>query len=525
MDRRGFLRHAGGLVVAAPPLAAFLASCTRANDSFRALQAGASASPRSGAGTPPWNQLAAELHGKLILPGMPGYPVARLGYDPRFDGIHPRAIVKAVSAADVAHTIAFARAHGLRFAARSGGHSYAGYSLSHGIVIDVSPMAAVRPHPATDTVTIGAGARLIEVAAGLAPTGRMLPGGTCATVGISGLTMGGGQGVTGRRFGLTCDSLRSATVVLADGSVVTADASTHPDLFWALRGGGGGNFGVVTSFTFATHALARLTAFSLSWPWSRADDVLKAWQTWAPNAPAPLWSSCRLRWIPGSGPSVSVSGAWSAAPAGLAGHLDQLASAVGSAPTRSVRTMSYLDAEMYFAGCSGFAVDDCSLTVDGGRLSRQGSLAKSDFFDRAIPNAVIGKLLGRIEARGGAPALSSHGGGVLFDAWGGKIAQTAPNATALPHRHAHFLAQEFVTFGSLTQAELTANRHWLHALWQTLRPAASGFAYVNYIDPDLTGWLHAYYGANLARLVEVKRTYDPQDAFRFAQSIPTSLPA
>ena len=505
MDRRRFLQHAGKALAATPAVSALLATT-------RVLAA------------PPWGTLAGQLTGRLIRPGMPAYPTARLGYDPRFDGIHPKAIVMAATPADVARTIAFARANGLRFAARCGGHSYGGYSLSNGIVIDVSPMGAVRPHPAARTATIGAGARLIDVAAGLAPTGAMIPGGTCATVGISGLTMGGGQGVTGRRFGLTMDSLRGATVVLADGSIVRCDEDAHPDLLWALRGGGGGNMGVVTSFTFATHRLARLTVFSLTWPWSRADEVLRAWQSWGPSAPAALWSSCRLRWIGGSGPSVSVSGAWTGAPAALTAHLNAFAADVGSAPGRSVQTMSYLQAEMYFAGCSSLSVDQCSLSTTGGRLSRQGSFAKSDFFDGPMGPAVRGALLKRIEARGADAALRSHSGGVLFDAWGGRIADVGPAATAFRHRQARFLAQEFVTFGSLDPAEAQANRRWLQHLWHDLRPAASGFAYVNYIDPDLPNWKHAYYGANLAKLVRVKRRYDPDDVFRFAQSIPITLP-
>ncbi len=153
MDRRRFLQHAGKAIVAAPAVSALLATS-------RVLAA------------PPWATLAAQLTGRLIRPGMPAYPRARLGYDPRFDGIRPRAIVQAANPADVARTIAFAQANGLRFAARCGGHSYGGYSLSNGIVIDVSPMATVHPHPAAQTATIGAGARLIDVAAGLAPGGR-----------------------------------------------------------------------------------------------------------------------------------------------------------------------------------------------------------------------------------------------------------------------------------------------------------------------------------------------------------------
>jgi hypothetical protein len=532
MDRRGFIRRAGGLLLASPTLASLVSSCTRSTTetptvgrSASTTTSGASLSSPGAHATLRWDELAANLRGRLIRPGTPGYPVARLGYNLRFDDVRPRAIVMAASAEDVSKAILFARDHGLRFAARCGGHSYGGYSLSTGIVIDVSAMANVQPSPSSGAVTIGAGANVIDVAAGLAPGGVVLPTGTCATVGISGLTMGGGQGVTGRRFGLTCDSLRAATVVLADGSIVTCDESNDSDLFWALRGAGGGNLGVVTSFTFATYPLSQVTAFGMSWSWSDAEAVLGAWQSWGPAAPAALWSSCRLRWIPGTGPVVSVSGAWSAAPAALPSHLEELASATPNPPSRSTLTMSPLDAAKYFAGCSIYSIDECRLAIQGGRLSREGSLAKSDFFDGPIAPEVARAVIGRIEARGAAVALASHTAGVLFDAWGGKIAAVASDATAFPHRRARFLAQEFVTFdGAVQDAELEANRRWLTSMWRAFRSAASGFAYVNYIDPELRGWLNAYYGDNLNRLVEVKRRYDPDEAFRFPQSIPTTAP-
>ncbi|TMK37027.1 MAG: FAD-binding oxidoreductase [Actinobacteria bacterium] len=525
MDRRGFLRRAGGLILASPPLAALVGACTRATSTSTPTTSAPPTTPTTSVPPGiPWDDLAAGLHGRLIRPGTPSYPGARLAYDPRFDDIRPRAIVMANTAGDVARTILFARDHSLAFAARCGGHSYGGYSLSDGIVIDSSEMATIRT--GAGTAMIGAGAKVIDVAAGLAAAGAVIPVGTCATVGISGLTLGGGQGIVGRRFGLTCDSLRAATVVLADGRIVTCDASTDADLFWALRGAGGGNLGVVTSFTFVSHPLNAITAFSMSWPWSDAADVVAAWQTWGPSVPAPLWSSCRLRWIPGSGPSVSVSGAWSSAASELARHLDELASASRHAPSRSTVTMSPLDAARYFAGCSSYSIEDCRLTEQGGRLTREGSLAKSDFFDRSIDADVVRAALALIEGRGATTALAAQTAGVLFDAWGGTITDVAPDGTAFPHRGARFLGQEFVTFhGPITDATLGTNRGWLTNLWRAFRPAASGAAYVNYIDPELRDWLRAYYGDNLARLVDVKRRYDPDDAFRFAQSIPTTLPS
>jgi hypothetical protein len=530
VQRRTLLRRSAAWLLAAPSLGAIADACTRTPVApSPTVSSPKPSAPLSTSPSPvPWDGLAAQLRGRLIRPGTPAYANAKLDYDPRFDTIHPRAVVMAESAHDVARTIAFARERGMAFAARSGGHSYAGYSLSDGIVIDVSRMAEVRA--ASGTATIGAGAKMIDVAAGLAPAGAVVPGGTCATVGIAGLTMGGGQGVTGRLLGLTCDSLLQATVVTADGRVLTCDQQTDPDLFWALRGGGGGNFGVVTSFTFRTHELASLTIFALSWPWSTAASVVEAWQTWGPDAPRPLWSSCRLRWIPGAGPSVSIGGVWAGSAAGsadgLAAHLSDLSTAVGSVPSRSVTTMSYLDAALYLAGCSGYPVGGCRLTTQaaGGRLQREASIAKSDFIDRPMGPVVTARMLAAIESRGATPSLSEQEGGVLLDAWGGEIAETAGGATAFPHRETRFLAQEFVTFKTALSDEVsTANREWLDGLWRDLRPAASGFAYINYIDPELAAWQRAYYGSNLARLVQVKRTYDPDEVFRFAQSVPTSL--
>jgi FAD/FMN-containing dehydrogenase len=189
--------------------------------------------------------------------------------------------------------------------------------------------------------------------------------------------------------------------------------------------------------------------------------------------------------------------------------------------------MSYLDAALYLAGCSGFSTEQCQLSARSpkGKLQREASLARSDFFDQPISGAEARALLRSIAARGDPAALAGQEAGVLLDAWGGRIAEVADDATAFPHRQAKFLAQEFVTFRTATSAAtIAANRKWLNDLWRGLRPAASGFAYVNYIDPALPDWLDAYYGANLPRLVQVKRAYDPLGRFRSPQGIPTSMP-
>ena len=194
-----------------------------------------------------WQQLASSLTGHLVRPGDPTYLVDLQLYDPRYDGVRPAGIAYCASAGDVQRCVDFARQHHLAAAARSGGHSYGGYSTTTGLIVDVTGMSRVSVSAAGSggvrTATVGSGARLIDVYSGLNAQGVSIAGGSCATVGIAGLTMGGGQGVLGRLHGLTCDQLTAVELVTADGKLQTVSHAEDPDLFWACQGGGGGNFG------------------------------------------------------------------------------------------------------------------------------------------------------------------------------------------------------------------------------------------------------------------------------------------
>lgn len=196
-------------------------------------------------------------------------------------------------------------------------------------------MRSVSVDPA-GTAVIGAGARLIDVYAALAAHGRALPAGSCPTVGIAGLTLGGGVGVLSRSYGLTADRVQQVELVTADGTLHRADAGTDPDLFWASRGGGGGNFGVATSFTVSTVPAPALTTFSLNWPWAAAADVLAGWQQWAPPAPDEIWSTLLLLAHPANAPQtpvVRVSGVCVGSATHTASLVDGLVRAVGSPPS------------------------------------------------------------------------------------------------------------------------------------------------------------------------------------------------
>jgi FAD/FMN-containing dehydrogenase len=444
-------------------------------------------------------------------------------FDPRFDGLRPAGIAYVKNAHDVATCLAFARAYGVKFAARSGGHSYAGWSSSNGgLIIDVDSLKGVQV--SGSTASVGAGTRLIDFYSGLAAHGRAVPGGSCPTVGIAGLTLGGGIGVTARAYGLTCDKLASLNIVTADGKALTASPSEHSDLYWACRGGGGGNFGIATWFQFTTVPAPTPVVFFLSWPWSKAAAVIAAWQSWAPTAPDPLWSNLHLAAAPGGHtPTLQVGGCYLGSIADAANLIDRLYVKVGSHPSSYfLNQFSYLNAMLLEAGCSSIGLQACHLPwyASGGTLSRQPELAKSDFFTRALSGAGINTLLHGVESLQSVAGAAGGVGGVAFDALGGAVNQVKPAATAFVHRNALFGAQYTTGWANGAAAAGINRQHaWLRSFWTSMRPYASGQAYQNYIDPDLAGWRQAYYGANYARLARIKAAYDPRRLFAFPQAV------
>src|SRR5215472_18382925 len=257
-----------------------------------------------------WAGLRGELSaGRLVLPEDSGYDGARLLFDPKFDSIRPAAVAYCAVPGEVSACLAFARKFSVPLAVRSGGHSYGGWSTTAGLVVDVTRMSRVSVDVGARTARVGAGTLLIDLYDRLSAYGLAVPGGSCPTVGVAGLALGGGVGVFGRLFGLTCDNVIGVEIVTADGVVRECSADVESDLFWACRGGGGGSFGVVTAFTFRTYPAPDLVLFYLTWPWSQAAAVISAWQSWAPVAPDQLWSNLHLTATAGgSQPVVSVGG-------------------------------------------------------------------------------------------------------------------------------------------------------------------------------------------------------------------------
>ncbi|MFD9729105.1 FAD-binding oxidoreductase [Streptomyces sp. NPDC059072] len=478
---------------------------------------------------PDFGALDRGLDGRLVLPGDRDFAEARQLFQPRYDAVAPAAVAYPAHAADVAACLDFARRSAVPVVPRGGGHGYAGWSTrAAGLVVDLGAVARVVV--AGDGVRVGAGARLGDVNSALAGRGLGIPTGLCPSVGIAGLALGGGLGLASRAYGATSDRLTGATVVTPDGAVREVGPDLEPELYWALRGGGGGNFGVVTEFRFRTHPVADAAFAELHWSGADSAAVLRGWQRWLVGLPDPFWS--QVEFVVGADAEggtvpalrvVCLDGRRE-----LERELTRLTDLIGR-PVRDAWTVvrGYGDTVRAMSGCLERSAEECRLpgVLPGrdpkGRLGRESYAARSDFWAGAgLPDAAIGVVLDAVRRH---PSATPRGGiGVVqFDGvCGGALNRVPPGATAFAHRAAAFLAQYLVYWpASAPASEVARHEDWLDGLWRDLRPWASGSAYQNYTDPKLAGWRQAYHGPNLARLEAVRRRYDPYRLFRFPHAL------
>jgi FAD/FMN-containing dehydrogenase len=438
-----------------------------------------------------------DLTGRVIWPQDPDYDEARQSFNARFSRF-PAAIVVCDNARDVGNAVRWARQEGVPLRARSGGHSYEAFSVvDEGLVIDVGGLTNVDVDVSRGEAVIGTGVRLLDCYRRLWEDGVTIPAGTCPGVGIAGLTLGGGIGFLSRQYGLTCDNLKAVELVDADGRTQRASEEEHPDLFWAMRGGGGGNFGIATAFTFRVHPIEDIVTCTVTWPWDDVAEVLDAWQRWAPFADERLCVALAV-----SGPSagaISATGLFTGAETELPPLLEPLLQA-GTPGPPLIQSLPYLAAAEQLAGPP----------IANGSLRFKNSSAMAY---ESLPAAAITTLVDHLRA---APFDSDLVG---FFPLGGAIAAIDPAATAFPHRGAHFDLQFQAYWWDDAAAE--ASLAWVRDLGAAMTPYTSG-AYVNYIDADLSDWESAYYGTNLSRLKQVKGDYDPGDVFNGPQTVPST---
>jgi FAD/FMN-containing dehydrogenase len=450
--------------------------------------------------------LKAELDPKkdLVLISGSGAP-GKFNYDASYSKrkqITPQVRVVASGPQAVSHTIRWATGNGASFAIRSGGHSYEGFSQNADLVIDVRGMAAIQLAADKKSVAIGSGASLGSVYSALEPSSRAIPAGTCFPVGVAGHSLGGGFGLLGRPFGLACDSVSSMEVVDASGNILNVSDQENPDLFWALRGGGNGSFGVVTKFNFRTSVVNLVAKFSITWskPVAQAAKIVLAWQEWLDSLAPAITCTLHLTREAGGAIKVHMAGLSVDSESKLTAEMKRLQKLAGPAEILVTTTMTFARAAAIFNG-GGPAYE--SVLMKG----------KSDYIVQPMSEQGILALLDGLQKAPGEIA-------VLFDSYGGAINKVASDAMAFVHRGStKYLIQYFMQWESPGATE--ANLATMRTLYASMRPYVSGASYVNYCDLDLgDGYAKAYWGDNLPRLMKTKAAFDPNNIFRHAQSVP-----
>jgi FAD/FMN-containing dehydrogenase len=432
-----------------------------------------------------WDGLSTAINGRVMLPDSGGqFASAKMVFNTNFNDLTPAAIVTPASAVDVQKAMEFAAAHNLKVAPRGGGHSYVGASTATGtMVLDLRELPGdINYDAASGHVTVTPATGLYAIHQVLAGAGRGIPTGTCPSVGAAGHALGGGLGAQSRHAGLMSDQLVSATVVLPGGAAVTASANEHPELYWALRGGGGGNFGVTTALTFATFPTSDVDVVSLNFPLQSFAQVLVGWQNWLRTADRNNWAladtitdpggaHCRILATCPAGSGDSVAGA--------------VVKAVGLQPMGvEHHTFNYLDLVQYLA-------------VNNLNPSPLGYVGGSDVFPSITPAA----------AQGIAAAFDAFPNGagrplVIMHALDGALASVAPGDTAFPWRRQSALVQWYVE----TSGSPAAAMSWLNTAHQAVAPYSVG-GYVNYLEANQPA--SRYFGTNLSRLAATRQKYDP----------------
>ena len=452
-----------------------------------------------------------------IFPWDDAYDEAREVFNAAVDS-HPLVIVRCARVEDVRSCVLFAREWGLPVAARAGGHGFAGFQVPEaGVVIDLSLLDSVQVDSDAGIVTVGAGIRSLALSLALEPHGLHVPGSGDGGVGVAGVTLGGGFGPTSRLCGLACDNLLAVTLVTADGRVVEVDERSEPELLWAHRGGGGGNFGVVTSMRLRGCALGEVVLANVVWPLEQAVEVLSAWAagfTSGGDERLGVYAELATQ-LQGPGPSlgkpvVGVAAVYAGTEGEARAALEPLM-AIGTPTVTAWRTTTYPDVLQHlldFTQPPSPPESSPASAAPGPGVPRMSQKIASGFVTRPWNAGDFERL---VELFAGA---SSHAF-VSLENYGGAVTRIAPDATAFVHRQVEFLVQ----LGGFwfDQGNRSAAEEWVCAARAALTPAING-SYVNYPDLELPDYRAAYYGANATRLHHLREQWDPDGVFTFPQS-------
>jgi FAD/FMN-containing dehydrogenase len=444
------------------------------------------------------------LRGALYLPGDPGYDGARVIWNAMIDR-RPAAIVRAAGAEDVMRAVAFARRHGLLLAVRGGGHNIAGNAVvDGGLMLDLSAMKSVRVDAAARTARVEPGVTLGEMDRETQAAGLATPLGINSTTGVAGITLGGGFGWISRRHGLTVDNLLAADVVTADGRMVRVSEREHPELFWAIRGGGG-NFGVVTSFEYRLHPVGpQVIAGLIVHPLARAREVLEGWRRFTASAPDDVtaWVVLRkappLPFLPAEvhGTEVLVLAVCAIGDPGKAERALAPLRALGKPIADVIGPAPYAGWQTAF---------DPLLTPGARNYWKSHSFRKLD----------DGLLDVALDATRTLPTAECE---IILVHLGGAVNRVAADATAYPHRDIEYVMNIHTRWGD--PAQDAASIAWARRIFDAATPFATGGVYVNFMPGDEAQRVSSgAYGVNFARLAKLKAKYDPANLFRVNQNI------